>query len=69
MLTFSPSGVLLVTDSEDGKVLAFPDPQHSGKAARAVTVLQDLNAPHGIAFHNSKLYIAEIDAVRRRRQR
>jgi len=65
MLVFSPGGVLLVTDMSDGKVLAFPDPKHSGKAERTVTVLDDLNAPHGIAFHNGKLYVAEINAARR----
>src|SRR5438128_5260455 len=50
MLAFSPGGVLLVTDMSDGKVLAFPDPKHTGRAERTVTVLDDLNAPHGIAF-------------------
>jgi glucose/arabinose dehydrogenase len=65
MLAFSPGGVLLVTDMSDGKVLAFPDPKHTGKAERTVTVLDDLNAPHGIAFHNGKLYVTEINAVRR----
>jgi glucose/arabinose dehydrogenase len=49
----------------DGTVLAFPDPQHTGHAQRAVTVLSNLNAPHGIAFHNGKLYVVEINAVRR----
>ena len=64
-MAFSPGGVLLVTDMSDGTVLAFPDPQHSGRAERQVQVLNGLNAPHGIAFHNGKLYIAEINAVRR----
>ncbi|HEY7099685.1 MAG TPA: PQQ-dependent sugar dehydrogenase [Terriglobales bacterium] len=65
MLVFSPGGVLLVTDAEDGKVLAFPDPQHAGKAQRSVNVLQDLNSPHGMAFHNGKFYVAEINAIQR----
>ena len=65
MLTFSPGGVLLVTESEEGKVVALPDPKHSGRAERAAMVLTDLNNPHGITFHDGKLYIAEINAVRR----
>src|SRR5215470_4661250 len=65
MLAFSPGGVLLVTNMSDGQVLAFPDSKHTGKAERSVTVLRDLNAPYGIAFHNGKLYVAEINAVRR----
>jgi glucose/arabinose dehydrogenase len=64
-MAFSPGGVLLVTDMSDGTVLAFPDPRHTGRAERTVTVLSDLNAPHGIAFHNGKLYVAEINAIRR----
>ena len=65
LLAFSPGGVLLVTDMSDGKVLALPDPRHSGRAERTVTVLQDLNGPHGIAFHNGKLYVTEINAINR----
>src|SRR4029078_5577427 len=77
-MAFSPGGVLLVTDTSDGTALAFPDAdhtgaallsvadaQHTGHAGPAVPVLSGLNAPHGIAFHKGKLYIAEINAVRR----
>jgi glucose/arabinose dehydrogenase len=65
MMAFSPGGVLLVTSTTDGKVLALPDPQHRGQAAKTATVLQDLNAPHGIAFHKGKLYIAETNQLQR----
>jgi glucose/arabinose dehydrogenase len=65
MLVFSPGGVLLVSDTEDGKVLAFPDRGNRGKPERTVTVIDGLNAPHGMAFHNGKFYVAEIDAVKR----
>ena len=64
-MAFSPGGVLLVTDMSDGTVLAFPDAKHAGRVDRTATVLSGLNAPHGIAFHNGKLYVAEINAVRR----
>jgi glucose/arabinose dehydrogenase len=52
MMAFSPGGALLVTSTNDGKVLALPDYKFAGAAEKSVTVLQDLNAPHGIAFHN-----------------
>src|SRR5262245_41619569 len=65
MMVFSPGGVLLVTSTSDGKVLAFPDPKRTGSAEKPVTVLQDLNAPHGIAFHTSKLYVAETSQIQR----
>ncbi|HZQ92580.1 MAG TPA: PQQ-dependent sugar dehydrogenase [Terriglobales bacterium] len=63
LMAFSPGGVLLATSQSDGLVLAFPDPLHTGKAQRVVKVLEDLDVPHGIAFHNGKLYIAETNRV------
>ena len=63
MMAISPGGVLLVTTLEEGKVLALPDPNHRGTTEKVVTVLHGLRLPHGIAFHNGKLYIAETDKV------
>jgi glucose/arabinose dehydrogenase len=65
MMIFTPGGVLLVSESGEGKVVALPDPKHSGKAERTVTVLHDLNEPHGLAFYEGKLYVAENDKLRR----
>lgn len=65
MLTFTPSGILLVSESGEGKVVALPDPKQTGKAERVVEVLTGLNEPHGIAFFEGKLYVAENDKVRR----
>jgi len=60
MLAFSPSGVLLATSASGGTVKAFPDADRSGHASAEVTVLKDLNGPHGIAFHDGQLYVAEV---------
>ena len=60
MLAFSPGGTLLATSEAGGTVTALPDLQHSGRASARITVLKDLNGPHGIAFHNGHLYIAEV---------
>jgi glucose/arabinose dehydrogenase len=65
MMIFSPGGVLLISESGEGKVVALPDSKHTGKAARTVTVLKDLNEPHGLAFYEGKLYVAENDKLRR----
>lgn len=65
MLVFSPGGVLLVSESGEGKVVALPDSKHAGKAERIVTVLNGLNEPHGLAFYQGKLYVAENDKLRR----
>jgi glucose/arabinose dehydrogenase len=65
MMVFSPGGVLLVSESGEGRVAAFPDSRHSGKAEREVAVLKGLKEPHGLAFYEGKLYVAENDKVRR----
>jgi glucose/arabinose dehydrogenase len=65
MMAFSPGGVLLVSESGEGNVVALPDPKHAGKAQRTVNVLSGLNEPHGLAFYEGKLYVAENDKVRR----
>ena len=65
MLVFSPGGVLLVSELGEGKVVALPDSKHAGKAERIVTVLDGLNEPHGLAFYEGKLYVAENDKLRR----
>lgn len=65
MMVFSPGGVLLVSESGEGKVVALPDPKHTGKAERTAIVLAGLNEPHGLAFYEGKLYVAENDQVRR----
>jgi len=60
MMAFSPGGVLLVSESGEGKVVALPDPKHTGKAARIVNVLNGLNEPHGLAFYEGKPGVAGI---------
>ena len=63
MLVFSPGGVLLATLMNEGDVVAYPDPKHTGHPERAVKVLTDLNAPHGMAFYHGKFYVAETNRV------
>ena len=65
MLEFSPGGALLATSASEGTVTAFPDSQHEGRASAAIKVLRELNGPHGIAFHKTYLYIAEITRLLR----
>jgi glucose/arabinose dehydrogenase len=65
MMTFSPGGVLLVSESGEGKVVALPDAKRAGKADKTVAVLDGLNEPHGLAFYEGKLYVAENDKLRR----
>ena len=64
-LQFSPEGTLLVSVPESGKVVALPDRDLDGVADEQVTVLSNLNRPHGLAFYNNQLFIAEESRVTR----
>jgi glucose/arabinose dehydrogenase len=65
LMTWSPGGVLMAASADEGTVLAMPDPQHTGKAQRVIKVLRELNGPNSLAFHNGKLYVAEVTRVMR----
>lgn len=57
VLVWDPKGRLLVSSPETGNVFALD------RDGLRSTVIGGLNKPHGIAFNNGKLYIAETDAV------
>ena len=64
MMVFSPGGVLLVSEPDEGRVVALPDPKHVGRAERTAVVVDKLTEPHGLAFYQGKLYVAENNRVR-----
>ncbi len=64
-MTFSPQGLMLVSDTGSGKVIALPDANNDGIADDAITVLSGLRRPHGLAFYKNKLYVAEETGVSR----
>jgi len=75
-MTFSPDGILFVTkptnsslysnNTQGGEILAFPDANKDGIADETKRVITGLtNRPHGIAFYDGYLYIAEENKVSR----
>jgi glucose/arabinose dehydrogenase len=61
----SPTGLYSGVKS-GGKIYALPDKNKDGKADEVKTVLAGLSdLPHGIAFYNNYLYIAEEDKIAR----
>lgn len=58
-LEFSPEGTLIASITANGKIVALPDKNNDGKADFVKEMLTGLNNPHGIAFYNNKLYVAE----------
>src|SRR3989344_480294 len=57
VLTWDPTRRLLVSSPATGKVFRIADDGSSS------VVIEGLNKPHGLAFKDGKLYIAETDAV------
>lgn len=64
-MAIDASGTLLVSVPKQGKVVAFPDNNQDGVADRQVNVISNLQQPHGLAFHNGYLYIAEENKISR----
>lgn len=63
VLAWDPGGTLLVSIPSQGKVVALPDRNADGVSDETVVVAEGLNLPHGLAFRDGKLYIAETDTV------
>jgi glucose/arabinose dehydrogenase len=75
-MAFSPDGILFVSmpsrsglytgDRSGGTVFALPDRDKDGRADEVIPVIAGLrNLPHGLAFYNGYLYVAEEDSVSR----
>jgi glucose/arabinose dehydrogenase len=63
VLAWDPTGTLLVSIPGQGKVMAIVDSNGDGAVDDITTVISGLNKPHGLAFHDGRLYIAEMDKV------
>ena len=58
-------GDLLVSSPRTGQILLLRDSDGDGLAEPAITLLDNLNLPHGLDLHNGWLYIAEPEAFGR----
>ena len=65
MLALDPIGNIVVSITNQGKVVALPDTDNDGVAEPAVDILTGLDRPHGIAFDGQYIYVAETDKVTR----
>ena len=50
--------VLFVSIPSAGRIIALPDKNKDGKADELIKVIDELNRPHGIAFLDDYMYIA-----------
>src|SRR3989344_278209 len=56
-----PKGVLLVSETGEGKVVALPNLDADGKADRVITVLEGLDNPHGLLVLCSETGFESVD--------
>lgn len=62
-LVADPRGTLLVSVPRSGQILALPDTDGDGRAEQPIPVIEGLDLPHGLAFHEGVLYVAETGRV------
>lgn len=60
----SPKGEIIVSIPERGQVLALIDKDSDGVSESSVVLVSGLSQPHGLAFYENSLYIAETDKVK-----
>ena len=65
LMAFSPSGVLLVSLTGEGRIVALTGPEGGVRASHRYTLAEGLDRPHGLAFHGQDLYVAETGRVLR----
>jgi glucose/arabinose dehydrogenase len=64
-MTLDPRGTLLVSVPRAGRVLALPDDDRDGRSDAVLPVVEGLDLPHGLAFLDGQLYVAETGRVLR----
>jgi glucose/arabinose dehydrogenase len=62
-LALGSAGTVFVATRKDGRVFALRDSNGDGHADRRWTLLEELDMPNGIAFHDGDLYVAESGSV------
>jgi glucose/arabinose dehydrogenase len=62
-MTLGPDGAVYVSQPPSNEVTRLVDADGDGKAESQTVAVTGLNRPHGLAFHDGWLYIANTDAV------
>src|SRR3990170_6319056 len=63
VLAFDPDGNLVASIPSAGKLVVLPDKNNDGIADQVIDLIHDLDRPHGIAFSEGTIYIAETGRV------
>jgi hypothetical protein len=63
LLALAPNGDLFVSRKDAGQVVVLTDDDHNGISDDAKIFAQGLAKPHGLAFHDGYLYVAQEASV------
>ena len=55
-ITFSPEGILHVSDRGKDRIVALPDADGDGRADEIRVIAENLESPHSLVFHDGDLY-------------
>ncbi len=58
-LQLSPGGTMLASIPSKGEIVALPDKNNDGRSDETKIIISNLKNPHGIAFFNNKLFVAQ----------
>lgn len=64
-MTYGPDGELYASLPSQGRIVRLPDANKDGVADGVYTFASGLNKPHGLAFLNGYLYVAETNSLTR----
>ncbi len=62
-LAVAPNGDVFVAASRNGKIMMLRDAKGDGVARTITTFAAGFTRPHGLAFHDSALYVADLRAI------
>ena len=63
LMEFNKDNILFVSITQKGKIVALPDRNQDNKSDETVTFIENLNKPHGLAFYEDWIYIAEENKI------
>lgn len=66
-MALDDEGVVYVADPAGGRIVRLPDDNGDGVADSTTAILDNLDQPHSLVFHDGWLYVGETDAVVRSR--
>ncbi|MFQ5975270.1 MAG: PQQ-dependent sugar dehydrogenase [Candidatus Hydrothermarchaeales archaeon] len=62
-MAIDSKGDLYLSQTREGKITVLPDKDRDSVADETITFAKGLNQPHGLAFYNNYLYVAETDGI------